>query len=161
MRRRLSKSGGGLALEAELGGDYGYDELFVAFFDAADAVSFPDHKIHLRWSFGTLQTHADAGRKTRRGVWSPEDLLNELAPGGQLSHLFPQTKSPSGAKWLSQNRKISGFPESGSKKFPEKSGRKKFAECAKKKPAASARLVGMALGEAYPLDGGLKVVAAV
>lgn len=161
MRRRLSKSGGGLALEAELGYDTGTTNSPWRF-------STPPTRFLSQTIKSICGGASELCKRTRTrvgklggDVWSPEDLLNELAPGGSFPILFPQTKSPSGAKWFSQNRKISGFPESGSKKFPEKSGRKKFAECAKKKTAASARLVRVALGEAYPLDGGLKVVAAV
>lgn len=40
MRWRLSESEEGLAFEAELDGDYGYDELAATFFDAAGTV-FP------------------------------------------------------------------------------------------------------------------------
>lgn len=82
MRWRLSKSGEGLAFEAELGGDYGYDELSVTFFDAAGTV-FPQT---IKFSRDGASEFCKLARTRVEnpggGVWRAEALLPDLARGG-------------------------------------------------------------------------------
>ena len=161
MRRRLSKSGGGLALEAELGYDTG--------------------TTNSSWRFSTLPTRflsqtiksicggaSELRRRTRTrvgklgGAYGAQRIsLTNSRPGGSFHIYFRRQNRHPAQNGFLKIAKFPAFRNRALKKLPTKSGRKKFAECAKKKPAASARLVRVALGEAYPLDGGLKVVAAV
>lgn len=82
MRWRLSKSGEGLAFEAELGGDYGYDELSVTFFDAAGTV-FPQT---IKFSRDGASEFCKLARTRVEnpggGVWRAEALLPDIARGG-------------------------------------------------------------------------------
>lgn len=161
MRRRLSKSGEGRALEAELGYDTGTTNSSWRF-------STPPTRF-LSQTIKSICGEASEFCKRKRtrvgklgGAYGAQRAsLTNSRPGGSF-HIYSrrQNRHPAQNGFL----KIAKFPAfrnralRNSRKNP---AQKKFAECAKKKPAASARLVRVALGEAYPLDGGLKVVAAV
>ena len=82
MRWRLSESEEGLAFEAELDGDYGYDELAATFFDAAGTV-FPQT---IRFSRNVASEFCKLARTRVEsrggGGWRAEAFLPDLARGG-------------------------------------------------------------------------------
>ena len=82
MRWRLSESEEGLAFEAELDGDYGYDELAATFFDAAGTV-FPQT---IRFSRNGASEFCKLARTRVEsrggGGWRAEAFLPDLARGG-------------------------------------------------------------------------------